>query len=84
MSMEEMNEMRKLHSIPVSLRVRASSQLLALLLVSLFLGFTVGCHRDPNVQKQRYPRAAVLAHAKEGKYKEAGIQFANALKVDLA
>src|SRR5580692_9812535 len=71
--------MRKLHS-SVSLR-SALSQLLALLVVSLFLGFTVGCHRDPNVQKQRYLESG-KRYAKEGKYKEAGIQFSNALKVD--
>ena len=56
-------------------------QFLALLGISLFLGFTVGCHRDPNVQKQKYLESG-KRYAKEGKYKEAGIQFANALKVD--
>src|ERR1700733_8453112 len=71
--------MRKSHT-SVSLR-SALSQSLALLVVSLFLGFTVGCHRDPNVQKQKYLESG-KRYVNEGKYKEAGIQFANALKVD--
>src|SRR5260370_34943138 len=53
----------------------------AVLAVSLALGFTVGCHRDPNVQKQKYLESGER-YAKDGKYKEATIQFSNALKVD--
>src|SRR5260370_17298013 len=53
----------------------------AVLAVSLALGFTVGCHRDPNVQKQKYLESG-KRYAKDGKYKEATIQFSNALKVD--
>jgi Tfp pilus assembly protein PilF len=51
------------------------------LAASLILGSTFGCHRDPNVQKQKYLESG-KRYANEGKYKEATIQFANALKVD--
>jgi tetratricopeptide (TPR) repeat protein len=53
----------------------------AMLAASLVLGSTFGCHRDPNVQKQKYLESG-KRYANEGKYKEAAIQFANALKVD--
>src|ERR1700722_19758776 len=53
----------------------------AVLAVSLALGFTAGCHRDPNKQKQRYLESG-KRYANEGKTKEAAIQFSNALKVD--
>ena len=51
------------------------------LAVSLALGFTAGCHRDPNKQKQRYLESG-KRYAEQGKLKEAAIQFQNALKVD--
>ncbi len=51
------------------------------LAASLVLGSTFGCHRDPNVQKQKYLESG-KRYASEGKYKEASIQFSNALKVD--
>ena len=60
---------------PATLRVSA------VLAVSLALGLTVGCHRDPNKQKQRYLESG-KRYADQGKLKEATIQFANALKVD--
>src|ERR1700761_1870 len=41
----------------------------------------VGCHRDPNVQKQKYLESG-KRYAEQGKYKEAEIQFSNALKAD--
>ena len=53
----------------------------AVLAVSLALGLTMGCHRDPNKQKQRYLESG-KRYAEQGKLKEATIQFANALKVD--
>ena len=40
-----------------------------------------GCNRDPNVRKQKYLESG-KRYEKEEKYKEATIQFANALKVD--
>lgn len=61
--------------VPVVFRVSA------VLAASLFLSSTFGCHRDPNVQKQKYLESG-NRYAKEGKYKEAVIQFSNALKVD--
>ncbi len=53
----------------------------AMLAASLALGSALGCHRDPNVEKQKY-LASGKRYADQGKYKEAEIQFANALKVD--
>ena len=48
---------------------------------SLALGLTLGCHRDPNKEKQRYLQSGER-YAGEGKNKEAIIQLSNALKVD--
>ena len=42
---------------------------------------TAGCHRDPNKQKQKYLESG-KRYSADGKYKEAAIQFSNALKVD--
>ena len=49
------------------------------LLVALTL--VAGCHVDPNVRKARYLESGKRFDS-EGKYKEAAIQFLNALKVD--
>ena len=48
---------------------------------SLALVFTAGCSRNPNVRKQKYLESGKKYEA-AGKYKEASIQFSNALKVD--
>jgi tetratricopeptide (TPR) repeat protein len=40
-----------------------------------------GCRRDPNVQKHKYLESG-KRYEKEGKLREAAIQFSNALKVD--
>src|SRR6202041_3689655 len=61
--------------VPAALRISA------VLAVSLALGLTAGCHRDPNKQKLRYLESG-KRYADQGKFKEATIQFANALKVD--
>jgi Flp pilus assembly protein TadD len=61
--------------IPVSLRYAA------VLAMSIAVSSAVGCHRDPNVLKQKYLESG-KRFAQEGKYKEATIQFSNALKVD--
>src|SRR5580693_6348724 len=53
----------------------------ALLVVSLALVFTAGCNRDPNVRKQKYLESG-KRYETAGKYKEAAIQFSNALKLD--
>jgi thioredoxin-like negative regulator of GroEL len=48
-----------------------------------FFSFTLlsGCHRDPNVRKQKYLESG-QRYSAQGKDKEAAIQFANALKID--
>ncbi|MCJ7504383.1 MAG: tetratricopeptide repeat protein, partial [Acidobacteriia bacterium] len=51
--------------------------LIATLGVSLF----AGCSRDPNVRKQKYLESGQRYFQKE-KYREAAIQFQNALQVD--
>lgn len=61
--------------------VSASARIATILAASLLAGFTAGCHHDPNVQKQKYLESG-KRYAKEGKYKEATIQFSNALRVD--
>ena len=40
-----------------------------------------GCHIDPNVRKQKYLQSGEK-YSSEGKYREAAIQFSNALKID--
>lgn len=52
----------------------------ALCAVLTTLGLS-GCKHDPNVQKQKYLESG-KRYEKEGKYREAAIQFSNALKVD--
>jgi len=59
----------------------AARRISTVLAVSLALGLTAGCHRDPNKQKLRYLESG-KRYADQGKFKEATIQFANALKVD--
>ena len=54
--------------------VLATATLLAVCAVS-------GCKHDPNVQKQKYLESG-KRYEKDGKYREATIQFSNALKVD--
>jgi len=40
-----------------------------------------GCHGDPNVRKQKYLESG-QRYSAQGKYREAAIQYLNALKVD--
>ena len=61
--------------------ISTAFRVMAALSVSLVLGSALGCHRDPNVQKQKYLESG-KRYAKDAKYKEATIQFSNALKVD--
>ena len=49
--------------------------------LALVVLLTTGCHRDPNKQKQKYLESG-KRYAADAKYKEAAIQFSNALKVD--
>jgi len=55
---------------------------IALLLVIFSLVVVlVGCSRDPNVRKQKYLQSGTEYYQKE-KYREAAIQFLNAIQVD--
>ena len=47
----------------------------------MLLGAVTGCRHDPNVVKQKYLESG-KRYAAQSKYKEAAIQFQNALKVD--
>jgi len=53
--------------------------LLGLVTIAAFLGYRYW--RNPNVRKQRYYNSAVNYYGK-GKYREAAIQFLNAIKMD--
>jgi Tfp pilus assembly protein PilF len=55
----------------------------SLCVVMLFVAVALlaGCHSDPNVRKQKYLESG-KRYSAEGKYREAAIQFSNALKVD--
>src|SRR5512138_3508596 len=59
---------------------RALSVQTFLLLLTLAAGF-VGCSRDPNVRKQKYLESG-QRYFEKGKYREAAIQFGNAVQVD--
>lgn len=45
------------------------------------IALLAGCHGDPNVRKQKYLESG-KRYSAEGKYREAAIQFSNALKID--
>jgi tetratricopeptide (TPR) repeat protein len=51
------------------------------LIATLVCSLLVGCSRDPNVRKQKYLESGQRYFQKE-KYREAAIQFQNALQVD--
>ena len=56
----------------------------ALHLVAILLAITTlftGCSRDPNVRKQKYFESG-QRYFEKGKYREAAIQFGNAVQVD--
>ena len=55
----------------------------SLWVVLLFVAVALmsACHRDPNVRKQKYLESG-NRYSAEGKYREAAIQYLNALKVD--
>jgi tetratricopeptide (TPR) repeat protein len=52
-----------------------------LLACSLITGVFTGCSRDPNVRKQKYLDSGERYSA-EGKYREASIQYLNAIQID--
>ena len=51
-----------------------------LLVITLTVLFE-GCHRDPAVAKRKYLESGDRYYAKE-KYREAAIQYQNAIKID--
>jgi tetratricopeptide (TPR) repeat protein len=55
----------------------------SLWVVMLFVavGLLAGCHGDPNVRKQKYLESG-KRYSADGKYREAAIQFSNAVKID--
>lgn len=61
--------------------MRHSRILSAIILGAVFAACLAGCSRDPNVKKQKY-LASGKKYFEEGKYREAGIQFSNALQID--
>ncbi len=52
-----------------------------LLAVAMAAGLTAGCSRDPNVRKQKYFESG-KRYSDQEKYREAAIQFLNAVQVD--
>jgi tetratricopeptide (TPR) repeat protein len=56
-------------------------KLLGLVLLSTVAALSTGCHTDPNVRKVKY-LASGDRYSAEGKYREAVIQYSNALKAD--
>src|ERR1035438_9188302 len=53
----------------------------AIVIVLMALMALVSCSRDPNSAKKHYIESGDKYYAK-GRYKEAGIQYANAIKID--
>src|SRR6516162_6709434 len=50
-------------------------------LLTLLAGLLTGCSRDPNVRKQKYFESG-QRYFEKAKYREAAIQYSNALQVD--
>jgi Tfp pilus assembly protein PilF len=69
---------RNLERVWTQMNWRRSVCVLLLLVLG---GMLAGCHSDPNRRKQRYLESG-KRYSAEGKYREAAIQFSNALKVD--
>ena len=65
----------------VARQTRYARTMLTAAAVSTAIAFTAGCHRDPNVRKQKYLESGKRYEA-SGKDREAAIQFSNALKLD--
>src|SRR5438128_2471959 len=61
--------------------MRHSSVYRILLILGLTVSLLTGCSRDPNVRKQKYFESGRRYFEKE-KYREAAIQFSNAIQVD--
>jgi tetratricopeptide (TPR) repeat protein len=52
-----------------------------LFVLTIITAFLAGCSRDPNVRKQKYFESG-QRYAEKGKYREAAIQYSNAIQVD--
>src|SRR5215831_4615931 len=50
-------------------------------LLAIIATLLVGCSRDPNVRKQKYYESG-QRYFEKGKYREAAIQYSNAIQVD--
>lgn len=77
MSLSEGEGKKRMTKILIPGARSVSSALTSLVL----MGAITGCRHDPNVQKQKYLESG-KRYAADAKYKEAAIQFSNALKVD--
>ncbi len=78
--------MNSTSNVPYRNRSQFSSHLLRrgfLAFTALFVALTVlsGCHRDPEVAKHKYLESG-KHYSAQGKWREATIQFGNALKID--
>src|SRR5579864_572305 len=58
-----------------------ASRLVAFFSLSFIVMAFVGCSRDPNFKKQKYLESG-NRYFEKGKYREAAIQFSNAIQVD--
>ena len=61
--------------------MRILSRFKPLVIALILVGLFAGCSGDPNVRKQRYFDSG-MRHLSEQRYREASIQFQNALQVD--
>src|ERR1051326_8001319 len=51
------------------------------LILTLIVIFSSACSRDPNLRKQKYFQSG-RNYFEKGKYREASIEFVNAIKID--
>lgn len=63
------------------LAVRFSSSRHLILTLTLIAALLSACSRDPNVRKQKYFQSG-QRYFEKGKYREAAIEFSNAIKID--
>src|SRR5580704_10993204 len=68
---DTLGELAMKHSVVVRL----------IIILGLIATVTVACSRDPNVRKQKYMESG-QRYFDKGKYREAAIQFSNAVQVD--
>ena len=68
-------------SVPEEAHMIRIPALRLLILCSLLTALFTGCSRDPNVRKQKYFESGER-YFNKGKYREAAIQYANAVQID--